>query len=129
MLNLLNSVLCISLLLLGSTTAVPTKFQPRSQSLKVHRVATGQSRPKSHAKAIQKAYGKYGIPLPEAFNPSTFPTTSTLVGTNSSGNGQSGEVTNDPTSQDTEFLAPVSFGGQTLMMDFDTGSSDTYAIL
>ena len=30
---------------------------------------------------------------------------------------------------DAEFLSPVTVGGQTLVMDFDTGSSDMYVIL
>ena len=124
--NYLNSVLCISLVLFGLVTAAPTKPQLEPRSFKVQRVATGRSRVKSHGDAIRKAYGKYGIALPAAFNPSKF-SKNTLAGTNSS--GETGEVTNNPTSGDVEFLAPVSFGGQTLMMDFDTGSSDTYVSL
>ncbi|ERT01192.1 aspergillopepsin I [Sporothrix schenckii 1099-18] len=37
-----------------------------------------------------------------------------------------GIVINTPTSGDVEYLSPVSIGGQTLNMDFDTGSSDLW---
>ena len=37
---------------------------------------------------------------------------------------QSGSVTASPTSEDSSYLCPVSVGGQTLNLDFDTGSSD-----
>ena len=40
------------------------------------------------------------------------------------GSNESGSVKASPEEGDTEFLSPVNIGGQTLMMDFDTGSSD-----
>ena len=38
--------------------------------------------------------------------------------------GQTGNVTNTPEQGDVEFLAPITVGGQKMVMDFDTGSSD-----
>ena len=35
-----------------------------------------------------------------------------------------GTVTTNPTQFDSSYLTPVSVGGQTLMLDFDTGSAD-----
>ncbi|KAL7936482.1 aspartic peptidase domain-containing protein [Trichoderma chlorosporum] len=40
--------------------------------------------------------------------------------------GQTGSVTNTPEGNDVEFLSPVKIGGQTLNLDFDTGSSDLW---
>lgn len=37
-----------------------------------------------------------------------------------------GEVTATPDQYDEEYLAPVTIGGQTLNLDFDTGSADLY---
>ncbi|TVY86229.1 putative aspergillopepsin A-like aspartic endopeptidase, partial [Lachnellula willkommii] len=44
------------------------------------------------------------------------------------GNGTSGSgtVTATPETGDTEFLSPVNIGGQTMNMDFDSGSSDLW---
>ena len=42
------------------------------------------------------------------------------------GSAETGEAANTPESFDSEYLAPVTIGGQTLMMDFDTGSSDLW---
>jgi len=39
---------------------------------------------------------------------------------------KTGEVINAPIQHDAQFLAPISVGGQTIMMDFDTGSSDLW---
>ena len=39
-----------------------------------------------------------------------------------------GSVTTNPTQYDSEYLTPVTIGGQQLTLDFDTGSSDLYVI-
>ena len=39
----------------------------------------------------------------------------------------SGSVTATPEQYDAEYLCPVTIGGQTLNLDFDTGSADLYA--
>ncbi|TVY26596.1 putative aspergillopepsin A-like aspartic endopeptidase [Lachnellula hyalina] len=44
----------------------------------------------------------------------------------SNGTAGSGKVTATPETGDTEFLSPVTIGGQTMNMDFDSGSSDLW---
>jgi hypothetical protein len=44
----------------------------------------------------------------------------------SAGNGSTGSVSATPVTNDVEFLSPVQIGGQTINMNFDTGSSDLW---
>ncbi|CAK7210833.1 hypothetical protein SCUCBS95973_000923 [Sporothrix curviconia] len=57
---------------------------------------------------------------------STTGTTTTNTTVDTATGSSVGTVTNTPTSGDVEFLSPVTIGGQTLNMDFDTGSSDLW---
>ena len=75
--------------------------------------------------AMRKAYNKFGLKdfgmIPElGVSPSLVPF-SELAASSGSGNGQ---VSATSSQNDAEFLSPVSVGGQTLIMNFDTGSSD-----
>ena len=67
--------------------------------------------------ALQTAYIKYGLALPEASG-------DTGAFKNLAARGGSGATTATPLDGDSEFLAPINVGGQTLMMDIDTGSAD-----
>jgi hypothetical protein len=42
---------------------------------------------------------------------------------------EDGSTTASPSDNDAEFVSPVTVGGQTLVMDFDSGSSDLYDYL
>ena len=57
---------------------------------------------------LQAAYNKYGAPVPADVAAAA---------------GQ-GTVTATPEQYDAEYLCPVEIGGQTLNLDFDTGSAD-----
>ena len=74
--------------------------------------------------AMRKAYTKFGIEgtglLPEL----AVKTTLVPAEKAASSSGETGDVTATPVQDDAEFLSPISVGGQTLVMDFDTGSSD-----
>ena len=78
--------------------------------------------------ALRKAYTKFGIEgygfVPELdISTGLVPFSELAAASNSSGSG-SGQVSASPSQNDAEFLSPVSVGGQTLVMDFDSGSSD-----
>ncbi len=59
--------------------------------------------------ALKAVYDKYKKPAPK----------DVAAAANNDGEG-----VNNPTASDTQYLTPVNIGGQTLNLDFDTGSSD-----
>jgi aspergillopepsin I len=61
-----------------------------------------------------KAYAKYGLK----------PLNADSILASVLGKRQDGSVTATPAAQDVEYTCPVSIGGQTLNLDFDTGSAD-----
>lgn len=80
-----------------------------------------------------KAYRKFGISLPETSSappPEELESTTGSIVENpknlaATGGGQSSsDVSAAAEEGDAEFLSPVTIGGQTVTMDFDTGSSD-----
>ena len=60
--------------------------------------------------AMAKTYAKYGKAVPA------------VIAAAAANND--GTVTANPEAYDSEYLCPVTIGGQTLNLDFDTGSSD-----
>ena len=100
-------VACASLSL-----AAPTELARRT-TFKVNQVAAGKvfkSGPIAMLKTYQK-YSKAGAVAP-----------SEVV--DAAAAAQSGSVTASPEQYDESYLCPVSVGGQTLNLDFDTGSAD-----
>ncbi|KAI9821663.1 MAG: hypothetical protein M1827_002244 [Pycnora praestabilis] len=120
----LSSLLLITLLF-TIVIAVPTpaRQQRKGRSFKVNRVKRANYVPSGRV-AMQKAYAKYGWTVPQDLTVSNAASGNSSGG--GSGNGESGEVSASPEQNDAEFLSPVTIGGQTLMMDFDTGSSDLW---
>ena len=126
--------------------------QLAKRSFTIDRVQVGSGQP-SAVKAAYKAYSKFGIPVPDALKQAHTKlqkknknkkkkgkgkgkgngngqgaagngTTAAGNGTTAAASGQVGNVTNTPEQGDVEFLAPITVGGQQMVMDFDTGSSD-----
>ncbi|KAL1633813.1 hypothetical protein SLS56_002692 [Neofusicoccum ribis] len=91
-------------------------LQPRS--FKVPRSLNPKVKRKDGARAIRKAMRKYGI------KPVTAASNQTLAAGNST--GENGEVAANPEDNEALFLSPVKIGGQTLNLDFDSGSSDLW---
>lgn len=65
---------------------------------------------KSGPAAVASVYGKYGKPVPQDIAAAAA--------------NNDGTVAANPQQYDSEYLCPVTIGGQTLNLDFDTGSSD-----
>jgi hypothetical protein len=82
--------------------------------------------------ALRKAYVKFGLQgfgfVPDLEIATNLVPVSLLAASNSNGSDD-GLVFATSSQNDAEFLSPVTVGGQTLVMDFDTGSSDMYVIL
>lgn len=77
--------------------------------------------------ALRKAYNKFGLNdfgmIPELDVSTTLIPFSEVAASGGSGT-DNGQVSATSSQNDAEFLSPVTVGGQTLAMDFDTGSSD-----
>ncbi|KAI4253852.1 MAG: hypothetical protein LQ352_003436 [Teloschistes flavicans] len=90
--------------------ATPVDLQPRTKDFLVH-----QSVPKPFKSApagMLSTYGKYNATAPQDVI--------------NAAQANDGSVTTTPEQYDTEYLTPVTIGGQTLNLDFDTGSSDLW---
>lgn len=93
-------------------------------------------------KALKRAYAKFGVSEPAAgpaglrkrnidlgfSDISIVPTgdvaTSIEAAANSTSGKENGETAADPTQNDAQFLSPVIVGGQQIVVNFDSGSSD-----
>ncbi|KAH8846370.1 hypothetical protein MCOR02_006821 [Pyricularia oryzae] len=131
-------------LLATVVSAAPANNQKRSiqkRSFRVDRVRNLNFKGHNGPRELMKAYAKYSMPVPQglldaiaAQGKPEFKSQS--VGeskisaqdpaTNSSKAAGVGLVTATPEAGDVEYLSPVTIGGQTLNLDFDTGSSDLW---
>ena len=117
----LASLVYIILLILTVVSAAPTKRQ-EGRSFKVRHVPNGNYTRNART-AMRRAYGKFGWDLPDALR--IDPPTGTVEKAATGTAGEADAVfTPDPF--DAQYLAPVTIGGQTVMMNFDTGSSDLW---
>lgn len=96
--------------------------------------------------AMGKAYRKFGFPSPESPSGQSYPrslrrsgneldagpgaaSSSPISNTSTTAGKTSADVTATAQEGDAEFLSPVTIGGQTVRMNFDTGSSDLLVFL
>ena len=103
----------------GLSYAAPHEIESRS-TFSVKQVAAGKVL-KSGPLAMMKTYEKYakvGAVAPSA-----------VVKAAAAAAVQSGTVAANPEQYDQSYLCPVSVGGQTLNLDFDTGSADLYVVV
>lgn len=103
---LLNTVLALSAV--GQILAAPAFAERAASNTSIPAVFNTQ-KVRNAGKAWQKAALKHNLQSP---------TRSVLQ------KRQDGSVTNTPTDEDSEYLCPVTIGGQTLNLDFDSGSAD-----
>lgn len=95
--------------LISFVSAIPLDLEKRgvaftlNQSIQKPFMLSGPS-------AMAKVYAKYGKEVPA------------VIAAAAANND--GTVTASPEEYDSEYLCPVTIGGQTLQLDFDTGSSD-----
>ena len=120
-------------LLLSFAFASPIQQQrsPAKRSFKVSRIHQRNYVPNG-AFALRRAHNKFGISSPPPVEGLQQESDLTLIpveqvasnGTSSS--GDNGSVAANGAQNDAEFLSPISIGGQTMVMDFDSGSSDLW---
>lgn len=92
--------------------AVATPLRQRgAKTFSFNQVSNGMV-VKSGANSLASVYRKYNKEVPQE-----------LAAAAAANNG---EGINTPAANDEEYLTPVVIGGQTLKLDFDTGSSDLY---
>lgn len=109
-----STLATVLLAALATASPTPTKtLQKRSFKHYVKRNIDRRS-PDAGARAMLKAYRKFGFPIIGRQMNTTTP----------QAGAQGGKVAALPEQNLAEYLSPVSIGGQTVNLDFDTGSSD-----
>jgi len=131
-------------LLLASVLATPINSRAlKKRSFKVPRVAVKNYVPNG-PKALKRAYAKFGLnepsPGPMALRKrdlsfgfgdiSIVPSGDVAehiqsAAADSTADSENGETSATGTQNDSQFLSPVTVGGQELVVNFDSGSSDT----
>ena len=118
--------------LLASTFATPVK-RDGSYS-KIFRQASGPNL-RNGVVELDRTFRKYGIASPQALSDAATQQKSAIASglatiTNekvaTSGGDGSGSVVANPMLHDSQYLSPVTIGGQTMNLDVDTGSADLY---
>ncbi len=119
-------LLFVLALFLTAVLASPVHRQSKQKrSFKVPRIQQHNYRPNGKA-AYRRALFKFGF-SDISFVPNGEVATRIKAATDAQVNAtdvEDGETSASPTQNDAQFLSPVTVGGQQLVMNFDSGSSD-----
>ncbi|KAL8873882.1 MAG: hypothetical protein Q9174_000711 [Haloplaca sp. 1 TL-2023] len=107
-------------LLIATVLAAPTR--PKGTSFTVQRRQLSATGPRSGPAALGKAMRKYGWEVPKGISR----VKSQQPNVHATEDEDEGRVTATPEEGDASFLSPIRIGGQPMMMNFDTGSSDLW---
>lgn len=116
--------LLFSCKVLSAPTPTTTRSQLQGRSFKIERVRQGASILDGPT-ALQRSYRKYNIAVADlGVDLLDFEPLSSGSSQNDAGTDQTGEVSAVSVQGDAQFVSPVTIGGQTIVMNFDTGSAD-----
>ncbi|KAK6429558.1 hypothetical protein LTR95_014294 [Oleoguttula sp. CCFEE 5521] len=107
----------------GQTFTLGTPDGDGSDASSAPAPAPAAPAPVSSAAATSSAINQDAATLTRTTTAAPAATTSSAAGASEQENG---EVSATPESNESEYLSPVSVGGQTLNLDFDTGSADLW---
>ncbi|KAK0736256.1 aspartic peptidase domain-containing protein [Apiosordaria backusii] len=115
---------------------VPAAPSPRIQkrSFKVNRLRNENFQGHNGPRQLLKAYRKYSLPIPDGLEDAAEQETQRrlkrgimLKSTNPNAKAANvGAVAATPELGDAEYLSPINIGGQTINVDFDSGSADLW---
>ncbi len=120
-------------ILLEFSSASPLAKKDVTAYSKIHRQVIPGSGPKDFSRAMNRACLRYSLdcqsPAQEKLIADTVPTPSPNEKLATGGGGRgSGQVSAFPVNQDSEYICPITVGGQILNVNLDTGSSDLYML-
>ncbi|KAH8658154.1 aspartic peptidase domain-containing protein [Xylariales sp. PMI_506] len=118
--NIAQKIVVAAVALASVASAAPVEGQSvEGHSFTVHQVRNTKH-VKNGARALAKAYLKYGKPIPDFLQ--------TALNNLNSKRATTGSAVTTPEEYDVEYLTPVSIGtpAQVLNLDFDTGSADLW---
>ncbi|KAM0283984.1 hypothetical protein ACHAQH_002179 [Verticillium albo-atrum] len=121
-------LLCLGLLALlaqASPTRLGTRNTIQKRSFLVPRVKNENFQGHNGPRQLLRAYRKYSMPIPQGLAETVARQTAQAKLKARQGNGI-GIVTATPIRNDVEYVSPIMIGGQSVDVDFDTGSSDLW---